>query len=63
MSCSTRGCVSPVRFMVPSSMMKAWTEGKEVCRGGSHGTHSIWGILGGGEGEKEEERERKKTCG
>lgn len=44
-SCSTRGCVSPVKFMVPSSMMKAWTDGKEGWAGGSHWTESIWGIL------------------
>lgn len=45
MSCSTNGCVSPVRFMVPSSMMKAWTEGNEVWTGGSLWRHNIWGML------------------
>lgn len=45
MSCSTSGCVSPVRFMVPSSIMKAWTDGKEVCTGRSHWRDNIWGIL------------------
>lgn len=45
-SCSTNGCVSPVRFMVPSSMMMAWTDGKDVWSGGSHCTDSIMGMLG-----------------
>lgn len=44
-NCSTNGCVSPVRFMVPSSMMMAWTDGKDAWSRGSHCTDSIWGIL------------------
>lgn len=44
-NCSTNGCVSPVKFMVPSSMMMAWTDGKAAWSGGSHCTDSIWGIL------------------
>lgn len=44
-SCSTSGCVSPVRFMVPSSMMKAWTDGKEAWSVGSQCTDSIRGML------------------
>lgn len=46
MSCSTSGCVSPVRFMVPSNMTKAWTDGKEAWTGRSQCTDSITGILG-----------------
>lgn len=45
MSCSTSGCVSPVRFMVPSNMMKAWTDGNNAFTGWSHCTDSIIGIL------------------
>lgn len=45
MSCSTSGGVSPVRFMVPSNMMKAWTDGKEAWTGWSVCTDSIMGIL------------------
>lgn len=45
MSCSTRGCVSPVRFMVPSNIMKAWTDGNNAWTGWSQGTDSIMGIL------------------
>lgn len=44
-NCSTNGCVSPVKFIVPSSMMMAWTDGKDAWSGGSHCTDSIWGIL------------------
>lgn len=44
-SCSTIGCVSPVKFMVPSSMMKVWIDGKEACSSGSHSTDSICGML------------------
>lgn len=49
-NCSTSGCVSPVKFIVPSSMMKAWIDGKEAWRGGSHCSDSIRGILGNNEG-------------
>lgn len=46
-SCSTSGWVSPVRFMVPSSMMKAWTEGNNEWCGGSDCSDRIVGILRG----------------
>lgn len=44
-SCSTRGCVSPVRFMVPSSRTTAWTVGKLVLCNGSERTDSMVGML------------------
>lgn len=56
MSCSTSGCVSPVRFMVPSNMTKAWTDGKEAWTGWSHCTDSIMGILRKQRGGKQEQR-------
>lgn len=44
-SCSTRGCISPVRFMVPSSKMSAWTVGKPVLCSCSECTDSMVGML------------------
>lgn len=44
-SCSTRGCISPVRFMVPSSKMSAWTVGKPVLCSCSECTDSMLGML------------------
>lgn len=44
-SCSTSGCVSPVRFMVPSSSTTAWTVGKLVLCSGGERTDSMVGML------------------
>lgn len=46
-SCSTRGWVSPVRFMVPSSSTTACTVGKPVLFSCSECTESMVGMLGG----------------